>query len=504
MSKKYLYGASVQGIQSFIMKTNELKPIIGASELVDQICTCMFDEFTDHCQKNVEIIVRAAGNIKVIFHKKDDCDKAFLEFPRKVMSAAPSITISQAVVCFDDNDDNAYAYAIDILEKRLREERNQPLRPLFPGVIGMERTPKTGEPAVNMVKIGDQTDLIDFSTYKKLSVLKMEGNYKHDYRNLINKAFGDEVGKRLIENDGLIIDNNVLADGNGWLAVVHADGNGFGKIVQELGHDRELFPKLSQTIDSCTQRAFQKAFEEVFAKEGEPYHIRPLVLSGDDVTFICRGDKAIPFVKSFLYYFEKETKSHLSELAQHAQDKHRTLLSSGLTACAGIAFMKPSYPFHYAYNLAENLCMAAKKDSKKITSAPSCLMFYKIQDSIISDWNDMAARELNCSNGSFLFGPYYLNVQSDINLKSRWTIKKLLQKADVLHKNNFIKTSLRKWVSAMYSNSSKAEQMITRFCLVHPEYEKEFNEMTLQKTGLSPAYDILTLSVISKVKSEKQ
>lgn len=31
---KYLYGASVQGIQQFIFQTNELKDIVGASELV--------------------------------------------------------------------------------------------------------------------------------------------------------------------------------------------------------------------------------------------------------------------------------------------------------------------------------------------------------------------------------------------------------------------------------------------------------------------------------------
>lgn len=40
----YLYGASVQGIQGFIFRTNELRDIAGASELVEQICTRMFAE----------------------------------------------------------------------------------------------------------------------------------------------------------------------------------------------------------------------------------------------------------------------------------------------------------------------------------------------------------------------------------------------------------------------------------------------------------------------------
>ena len=39
---KYLYGAAVQGIQDFIFKTNKLKEIVGASELVEQVCTSQF------------------------------------------------------------------------------------------------------------------------------------------------------------------------------------------------------------------------------------------------------------------------------------------------------------------------------------------------------------------------------------------------------------------------------------------------------------------------------
>jgi len=40
----YLYGASVQGIQSFIFETNELKNIVGASEIIEKICTSLFKQ----------------------------------------------------------------------------------------------------------------------------------------------------------------------------------------------------------------------------------------------------------------------------------------------------------------------------------------------------------------------------------------------------------------------------------------------------------------------------
>lgn len=57
---KYLYGASVQGIQAFIFQTNELKDIVGASELVENICTRMFNPYGDRGK----IVVNAAGNVK--------------------------------------------------------------------------------------------------------------------------------------------------------------------------------------------------------------------------------------------------------------------------------------------------------------------------------------------------------------------------------------------------------------------------------------------------------
>lgn len=37
MNEKWLYGASVQGIQGYIFQTNKLKAVIGASELVKDL-----------------------------------------------------------------------------------------------------------------------------------------------------------------------------------------------------------------------------------------------------------------------------------------------------------------------------------------------------------------------------------------------------------------------------------------------------------------------------------
>ena len=60
---KFLYGASVQGIQSFIFQTNKLKEIVGGSELIEQICTVFFKSEVGINYKEENLIVGAAGNI---------------------------------------------------------------------------------------------------------------------------------------------------------------------------------------------------------------------------------------------------------------------------------------------------------------------------------------------------------------------------------------------------------------------------------------------------------
>ncbi len=91
----YLYGAAIQGIQGFIFQTNELKDIVGASEMVEEICTNMFSK---RFLADGELIVSAAGNIKCLFSSEEQCRAAVMSFPKAVMEAAPGITISQAVI----------------------------------------------------------------------------------------------------------------------------------------------------------------------------------------------------------------------------------------------------------------------------------------------------------------------------------------------------------------------------------------------------------------------
>ena len=474
--EKYLYGAAVQGIQNFIFQTNELQDIVGASELVEQICTTDFEEFG----VGGESVVNAAGNIKYIFEDKETCAKAVLEFPKKVMEKAPGITISQAVVKMD-GEFSDFEKAVNELERKLRIQRNRPMPSLTHGLMGIERNRKTGLPAVGL-KNGEW---LDDATFKKKEAVEAAKNRLCEkafgIKNIKDRRFPHNIEEMTISND--------------WIAIIHADGNGLGKIIQKIGDDKDKLKKFSSDLDKATEKAAQEAFEYIDGRFGVKNEkiipIRPVVLGGDDFTMICRADFAVEYTTAFLQAFENNTKA----------------MGHSLTSCAGIAFIKSSFPFHYGVKLAESLCEAAKKDAKseemsKYGLPPSCLMFHKVQDSFVTDYNAIVDRELKAvGNYTWKFGPYYLNE----NIEGRWCISDLINKVRELdgEEGNAVKSSIRQWLSAMHSDKGYADQLLKRAKQIAKGKAKDTLEDAVDSNRAvkiknvpytaCPAYDILSL-----------
>ena len=356
MKKQYLYGAAVQGIQQFIFQTSKLKDIMGASQLVDSICTTAFEEFSaaEGCEK----IIAAAGNIKYIFQSQEDCEKAVLQFPQKVMKLAPGITISQAVVVMDG--DTNFGVAIDALERKLRMQRNKPTIGITYSPMGVERYATTGLAIAQSYEEKDTYDsqekeYTDLATAAKRWALQKS---KED-KSLLYKCYGEAPSEQALPQD-----TRDLTDSNDWIAIIHIDGNSLGQVVQQIGKDKDLFAGFSQALDQSTIEAAHVAFRAV-CPPGEKFNtlpIRPIVLGGDDLTVMIRADLALSYARAYLTAFEELTEKNLRFIFDkfdifNGQKK--------LTACGGIAYVKAKYPFFYAYELAENLCSAAKKDAKQ-------------------------------------------------------------------------------------------------------------------------------------------
>lgn len=441
---KFLYGAAVQGIQNFIFQTNRLREIVGASALVENICTELFKNFIHDPDYDEHSIIHAAGNIKHVFESEEICRRVVREFPKRVAEYAPGITLSQAVVQFDDNTD--FGNCANELEEKLRAQRNKPMPSITFSLMAMHRSRSTNIPAIDYLSIvGKKMEYVDAATLAKC--FHVHNGIRGDRRNalsLCKTAFGIPD----LSYKQIAFDTEDITEQNDWIAIIHADGNGLGRIVQKYGHNRTDLKTFSQDLDKNTKAAAVSAFEYI----KEKYHweiipIRPIVLGGDDFTVICRADLALDYVRSFIEHFERNNSKY------------------NLTACAGIAYVKSSYPFYYAYELAENLCKYAKKDAKSFQDLPvSCVQMHKVQDSFVEDYASIIKRELEpTSDINFAFGPYY--VSANQLPEARWTIAQLIEKASLLdcQEGNAVKSNLRQWLTLLYNGETeKADQKLNR------------------------------------------
>ena len=504
-----LYGAAVQGIQDFIFRTDKLKEIVGASELVKEICDELFRQTVGEAYKDECCILHAAGNIKYKFTDESVCRAVVHEFPKVVQNAAPGITLSQAVVPVDDEP--SYSKAVIELERRLHIQRNKPTRNSQLGLMGIERSRQTGLP---VTEIRNKQHL-DASTIAKL--YKNGEDRRHTTSKLCQEAFGIQS----IKSCQVPWDIEDMTNKNSWVAVIHADGNGLGQVVGRLGTDADSFRNFSEKLDQATKAAAVTAFHQVeknATKEKGVIAIRPVVLGGDDLTVICRADLALDYTEAFLRAFEEKTREHLGHLLLKNGVFPNGEVHDCLTACAGIAYIKDSFPFHFAASLAESLCTYAKKDAKRSPLVKngqalpaSCLMFHKLQDSFFDDYKDVAKRELLPNESiSFQYGPYYLNPT-----EGRWTISHLLQQANKLSGNeeSAIKTHLRQWLSQLYEEGGTegvARQTLDRLKSIKKEKECYVNVVTAPRATETknvmayPTYDILAIHTINTQEIEEE
>lgn len=478
--KKYLYGASVQGIQNFIFQTNKLKDIIGASELVKNVCDHMFKkEFL----ASGTLVVSAAGNVKCIYDQEAECRNAVLRFPKRVMEQAPGVTISQAVVEWDGND-STFRDACNNLEKRLHAQRSKRPKNLVAGLMAMERSRTTGLPAV---ETDGKNGFLDECTRSKRKVL---GDKNEAQLHLCSEFFGRQTCAREVA-----FDFTDLTRHNEWIAIVHADGNALGEVVARKNGTPAGLRDFSLTLDSATKTAAQQTCRFLKEQKGvdAAKTIRPIILGGDDLTIVCSADIAVDFVQEYLRQFEAESEKQIGEK---------------LTACAGIAFIKATYPFHYGYALAETLCGKAKADAKSETviaqnggKVPSCLMFHKVQSSFVEDFADIEEKELIPHDGhSYCYGPYYLYPQAE-----RLTIGSLLQyTAEISREDcNNVKTAIRRWLTDMATDVNLAEQKRQRALSLFSDKQKILYDAATKAVGRGDrqyhlAYDLLALNTVKQ------
>lgn len=153
-----------------------------------------------------------------------------------------------------------------------------------------------------------------------------------------------------------------ISDDN-FIAVVHIDGNAMGsrvsKLYEECGSDwercRNRLRRFSDGIQANFEEAFRQMVQTLLASNlvlrPPMLPIRPIILAGDDVCFAADGKIGLECARIFL--------EHLTALTNQEDGKP-------YAACAGVALVHQKYPFHQAYDLAEELCSSAKRYGSSI------------------------------------------------------------------------------------------------------------------------------------------
>lgn len=246
--------------------------------------------------------------------------------------------------------------------------------------------------------------------------------------------------------EGAFQDLPQAANSQGTLAslssvgVIHIDGNGVGAIMRDLGEafntvegnlsnlkpaaywreenpctpdENNIFQwfimEVNYRLDGIVKEAVARSWADVeYLANDDDIDLVPVVpvlVGGDDVTVYTDGRYAIPFAEAYICHYEELTEKDelLKQLAVVAGAKK----AGPLTASAGVAIVGRNFPFHIAYDLAEELVSRGKKLGKKPGTVPcSTINFHVLRDATVLDPDDTLDEYKGRTQRPFLMGCY--------------------------------------------------------------------------------------------------
>lgn len=424
-NKFILLAVETSSIQDYIFGSNRLKENIGASYLVKQATEdWAFEAIRSTTTKSnvkevrvreyeidpdrqiteadvyVEVIYAGGGNFIAIFKDKTDADKFTTILSTKVLKKAPGLTLNVHQEGFKWNkEETGLGAKVSELLKNMKSARGT--KKVSAPVLGLGVTVMCQSTAMPAVELDpdDSTRYVSAEVYAKVDAANKEAN--------------NWLDGKLTPGDGYIYprdfdDMGRSRSDTSYLAIVHADGNGMGAIISDLGsetNNRQYITnmrKFSEQIKEISTKAMTVVLDQLrscivpdeknpkikiiksSAKSvedivlvGNNLPIRPIVFGGDDTTFVCDGRLGLELATIYLQAFQDAAKAE----------------GLTLSACAGISMVKTHYPFARAYKLAEKLCESAKTFRKDYKFEGGALDWYFTAGGLYSDLENMRQRE---------------------------------------------------------------------------------------------------------------
>lgn len=405
MTIKHVLLIETASNQVTIFQTNRLRENIGASDLIHRVGDRFVEEEITRLklQRRTTIGVATSGKAIVGSDTEATAEAIIEAVTRRALIECPGVVVRGAHCAIEKQELGSLEEAIKAVHVRVATIASELPAPnaRFARLPFVEECSSSGYPAA--VPHPDKNLRGGASSM----VLAKRGAYQSAWKRITDAVPGVRLYKGLAD-----FEDEPELSGN-WRAIVHADGNGLGSVFanfrKNLAHDidvvgyLEAMRKFSDAIDSWSKRAAEIAMLAIWGSEldeqvadrrasgkRQRVPVLPVVLGGDDLTVICEGERAVPFAAAYLCAFEEQSeqglKDDLGRLLPRLEEKK-------FAAAAGVAIVKPHFPFHQAYALAEQLTKSAKAPKDKVKGTPcSALDFHVLFDSSGADLADIRGR----------------------------------------------------------------------------------------------------------------
>lgn len=426
-----------RSIQKYVFGCNRLKTNTGASYLVDGIFTeAMVNvlkqsglkiaekdwkeagklEMSEKATIECEIAYIGGGNMLVLVRKGEEslriCRELVQKWSLKVLLEAPGLKTGAAIGEIDLGDAN-FQTSLNALYKQLKENQNNVL------------------PQVDLPYTGFSVEC-DYSG-------KAANVYNKDYKRLVSAeveaktAAYDAADKKIKKNFSEVLGDEYdfcseleslgYKDGESYICVIHIDGNNMGvkfSNCRNMQERKNLSKKVQKTVEHAFGYLIKKivteydSYAEVLdmraLKQGNKrlLPLRPIIIGGDDITFICPGRMGLQYAQAFIEYVNSEDLLD-KDLYNHIKKETGKQINRSLSCCAGVAIVPAKYPFFRAYELAEQLCDEAKALSRKDDG--NYLDFAILHGEKYGDIKLLRKEQYESANGNLHYGPY--NVLGD-------------------------------------------------------------------------------------------
>lgn len=446
-----LTAIDILGVQSYIFASNRLRDVIGASYLVEwatsQTGALSFDALN---VPNPKIISAAGGNAILRFETIDSAHQFVMYYSRRLIEKAPGLEVAFAHQLYENGKlaRGLLSLQIELAKSKLRRRPHAPQL----GISVIQPCAITGLPASDRDRQSNNEWVSSrIAKIREANTVKKTFNRWEPF--LPSDLFGHKACFPVVFDDmGRTYGDTSL------IGVIHIDGNGIGKRIQrwlikkldntsmsdetliaEYFEWSEALKKLgekvfqsivSRLVDSIERRSSSGGFF-VCGEPSPPRHLdfelridhgeillplRPIILGGDDLTFICDGRIALDLTTTALRAFTHES-AYIPEL--------KLLGNDPMTACAGVALVNSHAPFDRSYHLSEGLCRNAKQAKLDAGQDDRCWIDWNIgmnrpDDSVID------IRERQYKKNELTCRPYPLDGDTSTFLTWEWLDRELL------------------------------------------------------------------------------